>query len=122
MSSVQGWSRQRAARARERVVWLRSSSGQPDADPRASNEAHGSLRQSASGEIAPRDGSQTPPRSPSKSIEDRSNRPKSSTALVPVPLLEHPGMALLLTPEELEMGLRHRRERKTTPTVKERDR
>ncbi|HUM12999.1 MAG TPA: hypothetical protein VLT82_18770 [Myxococcaceae bacterium] len=41
---------------------------------------------------------------------------------MPVPLPEHPGMALLLTPEELEMVLRHRRERKTTPTVKERDR
>lgn len=78
--------------------------------------------QSVSGEIAPRDGSQTPPQSPSKSIEDRSNQPKSSTDLVPVPLLEDPGMAILLTPEELEMVLLHRREKKTAPTGEERDR
>jgi hypothetical protein len=39
-----------------------------------------------------------------------------------MPLLEQPGMAILLTPEELEMVLRHRREKKTTPTGEERDR
>ena len=72
--------------------------------------------------MAPRDGSATPPQSPSKSIEDRSNRPKSSTDLVPVGLLEDPGIAILLTPEELEMVLRHRREKKTAPTGEERDR
>ena len=101
---------------------LRSSSGHTDADPRASKEIHESPEQSASGEIAPRDGSQTPPQSPSKSIEDRSNRPKSSTDLVPVPLPEDPGMAILLTPEELEMVLQHRREKKTAPTGEKRDR
>ena len=109
-------------RASESVVWLRSSSEHTDKDPRASNEVQRSPEQSASGEIAPRDGSQTPPQSPSKSIEDRSNRPKSSTDLVLVPLPEDPGMAILLTPEELEMVLRHRREKKTTPTGEERDR
>jgi hypothetical protein len=30
---------------------------------------------------------------------------------VPVPLLEDPGVAILLTPEELEMVLRHRRKK-----------
>ncbi|HTS82360.1 MAG TPA: hypothetical protein VMH40_17280 [Myxococcaceae bacterium] len=41
---------------------------------------------------------------------------------MPVPLLDDPGMAILLTPEELELILRHRREKKTAPTGKERDR
>ena len=41
---------------------------------------------------------------------------------MPVPLPEDPGMAILLTPEELELILRHRREKKTAPTWKERDR
>jgi hypothetical protein len=41
---------------------------------------------------------------------------------VPVPLLEDPGVAILLTPEELETLLRHRREKKTAPTREERDR
>jgi hypothetical protein len=41
---------------------------------------------------------------------------------VPVPLLEDPGMVILLTPEELEMVLRHRREEKTASTEEERDR
>jgi len=39
-----------------------------------------------------------------------------------VPLLENPGVAILLIPEELEMVLRHRRDKKTAPTGKERDR
>jgi len=111
----------RYARGRERS-WLRSSSGHSNADPRASNEVQGSPEQSASKEIAPRDGSQAPPRSPSESIEDCSNQPKSSTDLVSVPLLEDPGIAILLTPEELELVLRHRREKKTGPTCKDRDR
>ena len=38
-----------------------------------------------------------------------------------VRLLEDPGMAILLTPEELELVLRHRREKKTAPTGKGRD-
>jgi len=41
---------------------------------------------------------------------------------VPVLLLKVPEMAILLTPEELELILRHRREKKTAPTWKERDR
>ena len=40
---------------------------------------------------------------------------------MPVPLLEDPGIAILLTPEELEMVLRQRREKKTAPTGEERD-
>jgi hypothetical protein len=39
-----------------------------------------------------------------------------------VPLLEDPGIALLLTAEELQLVLRHRREKRTAPTWKERDR
>ena len=41
---------------------------------------------------------------------------------MPVPLLEDPGMAILLTPEELELILRHRREKKSARTGEERDR
>jgi hypothetical protein len=41
---------------------------------------------------------------------------------VAVPLLEDPGIAILLTPEELEMVLRHRREKKSARTGEERDR
>jgi hypothetical protein len=39
-----------------------------------------------------------------------------------VPLLEDPGIAILLTREELELVLRHRRDKKTAPTWNERDR
>jgi hypothetical protein len=39
---------------------------------------------------------------------------------VPVLLLKVPEMAILLTPEELELVMRHRRETKTAPTSEER--
>ncbi len=68
------------------------------------------------------EGAEAPLQSPSEAIEDRSNRPKSSTELVAVRLLKDPGRAVLLTPEEVELVLRHRRGKKTAPTGEEPDR
>jgi hypothetical protein len=80
-------------------------------EQRKSGEVQQRAQSSASEEIAAPATPGVPPVVPPSSADSREDRLNIGTGLVPVPLLEVPGMAILLTPEELALVLRLGREK-----------